>query len=230
MDPKELIQRSPLRALDSALEGGLGRGNLGVVIARHGGGKTPFLVGIALDHLLRGERVLHVSLDQKVDHVREFYDTILDDLARTVDLGHHPELRLELERRRHIHTYLGGSFQTARLAEAVTFSREHTSFEPAVLVLDGFDFSKARPADVEALGEIARRADAELWMTAVRHRDEKVTDPDGIPDPVAAFKGLAKVIISLQTDGDVRATLLKPAGRGELPFVLDRTTMLVKQK
>ena len=67
-------------------------------------------------------------------------------------------------------------------------------------------------------------------MSAVRHRDEKVTDPDGIPDPVAAFKGLAKVIISLQTDGDVRATLLKPAGRGELPFVLDRTTMLVKQK
>src|SRR5438876_4865491 len=86
MDPKDLIQRSPLRAFDAALAGGLGKGNLGIVIARHGAGKTPFLVGVALDHLLRGQRVLHVSLDQKVEHVREFYDQIFEELGRSAPL------------------------------------------------------------------------------------------------------------------------------------------------
>ena len=87
MDPKDLIQRSPLRTLDAALAGGLGKGNLGIVIARHGAGKTPFLVAVALDHLLRGERVLHVSLEQKVDHVRDFYDQIFEELVKSIQIG-----------------------------------------------------------------------------------------------------------------------------------------------
>lgn len=230
MDAKDLIQRSPLRAFDAALSGGLGRGNLGIVIARHGGGKTPFLVGIALDHLLRGENVLHVSLDQKVEHVREFYDTILDEMARTAKLENLPLLRLEIEPRRHIHTYLGHSFAIEKLKEAVSFLRQHASFQPGLMVVDGYDFARTTAADVGALTDIARGAESALWMTAVRHRDEAVIDPDGVPEPVAPFKSLVKVIVELGTDGDIRATLRKPVGRGELPLVLDRTTMLIKEK
>ena len=44
--------RSPLRLLEKGLHGGLGIGNIGVVVAGHGVGKTPFLVGVALDELL----------------------------------------------------------------------------------------------------------------------------------------------------------------------------------
>ena len=52
---KELNERSPLRLLENSIHGGLGRGNLGVVVARHGVGKTAFLVGVALDDLLRSK-------------------------------------------------------------------------------------------------------------------------------------------------------------------------------
>ena len=44
-----LNARSPLRLLEKGLHGGLGRGNLGVVLAGHGVGKTAFLVGLGLD-------------------------------------------------------------------------------------------------------------------------------------------------------------------------------------
>ena len=50
MHRKELNERSPLRVLEKSIHGGLGRGNLGVVIARHGVGKSAFLVGYGLDH------------------------------------------------------------------------------------------------------------------------------------------------------------------------------------
>ena len=52
MHRKDLNERSPVRVLEASIHGGLGRGNIGVVIARHGVGKTPFLVGVALDDAL----------------------------------------------------------------------------------------------------------------------------------------------------------------------------------
>ena len=39
--------RSPLRLLEKGLHGGLGIGNIGVVVAGRGVGKTAFLVGVA---------------------------------------------------------------------------------------------------------------------------------------------------------------------------------------
>ena len=50
---KEVNERSPLRLLEKSIHGGLGPGNLGVVLARAGVGKTAFLVQLGLDDLLR---------------------------------------------------------------------------------------------------------------------------------------------------------------------------------
>ena len=61
---KFLNARSPLRLLEKGLHGGLGPGNLGIVIGGPGVGKASFLVGVALDELLRSGRVLHVSMTQ----------------------------------------------------------------------------------------------------------------------------------------------------------------------
>ena len=69
MYTKEVNEQSPLRILEKSIHGGLGKGNLGVVMARAGVGKTACLVQIALDDLLRGRDVLHVALGQTVEHV-----------------------------------------------------------------------------------------------------------------------------------------------------------------
>jgi len=37
---KELTERSPMRVFENSIHGGLGTGNIGVVVARHGVGKT----------------------------------------------------------------------------------------------------------------------------------------------------------------------------------------------
>ena len=81
MYKKFLTARSPLRLLEKGLHGGLGKGNLGLVVAGHGVGKSSFLVGVALDDLIRGDHVLHVVLDQTVAHTRDYYDTVFEDLA-----------------------------------------------------------------------------------------------------------------------------------------------------
>src|SRR5207247_8939045 len=73
---KELNERNPLRLFEHSIHGGPGAGNVGVVVACHGIGKTAFLVGIALDDAMRGRKILHVSLEKTVDHMRVFYDEI----------------------------------------------------------------------------------------------------------------------------------------------------------
>src|SRR5262245_36632559 len=114
---KQLNDRSPLRVFEQSIHGGLGRGNIGVAVGRHGVGKTPFLVGVALDDLLRGRKVLHAAINQPWDKVREYYDEIFMDLARSSALDDAGRERREMERHRNIHTFLGRSFTPSRLRE-----------------------------------------------------------------------------------------------------------------
>ena len=102
---KFLNARSPMRLLEKGLHGGLGKGNLGLVLAGHGVGKSSFLVGVALDDLLRGDHVLHVSLDQTVAHTRAFYDTVFDALASQAHLEDEAVVHAEVDKLRSIRAY-----------------------------------------------------------------------------------------------------------------------------
>src|SRR5215475_2333489 len=166
---KELNERNPLRLFEHSIHGGLGRGNMGVVVARHGIGKTAFLVGIALDEAMRGRKVLHVSLDKTVDHLREFYDEIFMDLAHSAHLEDLSGERLEMERNRMIHTYAGKSFTIPKLRHSIGFLKEYAHFHPACLVLEGFDFERATQSDMDALRQLAADFNVEMWMSAVTH-------------------------------------------------------------
>jgi hypothetical protein len=230
MEPGELNDRSPLRVLEQSIRGGLGRGKIGVVVARHGVGKTAFLVGVALDDLLRGRKVLHVSLEQSVERVLVYYDEIFADMVREMTLQDPWKMRLGLERNRRIHSYLGGSFSTEKLRQALAFKKEHSGFAPATILIEGFDFERADAGDLVALRQIASDSDTEVWMSAVTHR-ESGTDERGVPEPVARLAASLDVILRMAHDGKVvRIGLLKDHDNPDVPelnLALDPTTMLL---
>ena len=78
---KDVNERSPLRVFEKSMHGGLGRGIVGIVVSRAGVGQTAMLVQIALDDLLRERKVLHISHEHAVYHVRAYYDEIFNDLG-----------------------------------------------------------------------------------------------------------------------------------------------------
>src|SRR5512147_599250 len=125
---KELTERSPMRVFENSIHGGLGAGNLGVVVARHGMGKTAFLVDIALDDLMRGRRVLHITIGRTIDHVREYYAEIFTDLAETTQLEDALEVRREIESHRHIKAYLKDTFSIEHLRTHIAMLREMMNF------------------------------------------------------------------------------------------------------
>jgi len=230
---KELNERNPLRLFEHSIHGGLGNGNLGVVVARHGIGKTAFLVGIALDEAMRGRKVLHVSLDKTVDHLREFYDEIFMDLAHSAHLEDLPTERLDMERNRMIHTYAGKSFTIHKLRHSINFLKEYAHFDPACVILQGFDFERATVADMEGFQQLARDFDVEMWMSAMTHRGVPANE-HGIPEHLATVASAIAVIVQMTDDREgVRLSLLKDHDNPDvarLALALDPATMLLINK
>ncbi len=202
---KFLSARSPLRLLEQGLHGGLGKGNIGLVLAGPGVGKTSFLVGVALDDLLRGDHVLHVALDESVSHTRAYYDTVFDELASSTHLEEEAVVRADVDRRRSIRAYPEAGFGAGKLREAGKFGEE-AGCEPGLVSLEGFDLGAASRQEMLDLKAIAAEIEAELWLS-VACPDEKVP---GIPAPIAELGDAISVILALEPEpGSVALRALK---------------------
>jgi hypothetical protein len=233
MHRKELNQCSPLRVLEKSIHGGLGRGNLGVVAARTGVGKTAFLVGVALDDLMRSRAVLHVSFDQPLEKVAMFYDDVFYDLSHKQRLADAWKVRRELEMHRRIMCVPDADLTPEKLEETLRFWKRDAEFSPVTIVIDGLEFDSLTVDDLARYKSIARRADAELWMSAVIRREAQ-RDARGIPQPLADLAPSIDVILMMAHDGEkVQVGLLKDHDNdavSDLRLALDPTTLLLVEE
>ena len=222
-----LNARSPLRLLEKGLHGGLGRGSLGLVLAAPGLGKTSFLVGVALDDLLRGKPVLHIALDHSVQHVRDYYDTVFEDLATTAHLDeNHAAVRAEIDKLRRIRVYPHGSVDAKRLREALALEAE-IGVRPDLVVVDGLDVAEQTPAQIEEWAAAARDAQVEVWMAA-NAPSEKIPD---LPAAIRPLERSFRVILAMEpAGGSVALRALKDHDNPDvaaLHVALDPKTLLL---
>lgn len=232
MDRNEIYKQSPLRILERSRAGtttegapahGLGRGNLGVVMARAGVGKTAFLVHVALDGLLKERKVLHVSLDTPVDHVRSWYDAVFQDLVRAsgmADAGATAEMinhnRIIQAFSLHGHGAGQAAFCTDKLRSSLELLEQHAQFRPDLILIDAYDWSRAADAEVNSLKELARERNVEMWMTALTHRGNLGEAlPERVPSPCDKFLAQLQLVLFLQPlDGRLSVRMLKDGERG----------------
>jgi len=237
---REVNERSPMRVFERTMRGGLGAGNVGVVAAGPGVGKTALLVQIALDHLLHDRRVLHISREHAVDHVRAYYSELFTELAAASRLSDAAGVELELERHRLIFSLLSHSATAtgsrpgedepiSKILDVVDFSCKAAEFDPDVIIIDGFDLVHGSQPALEALGALARERSAELWFSASAG---SLSDPaGGLPIPLDEFAHLLDVVVFLSPEESaVRLRLLKEHENpnvGELHLRLDSHTMRI---
>lgn len=235
---KEVNQRSPMRVFEKSMHGGLGRGNVGVVASGPGVGKTPVLVQIALDDLLRDRKVLHISHEHAVDHVRTYYREIFHDICASSPLDNSDSVMLDVERNRMIFSVMkdraegpasqrGGRSSITRILEIVKFAKQTAEFVPDALIIDGFDLAYSSDEAFEALSLLAKELNAELWISAN-------TDPAPsarLPEPLKRIAPLISVIVFLEPEHEVvRLRLLKDHDSDDirdLHLRLDLPTMRV---
>jgi hypothetical protein len=193
----------PLQILDRSVRKGLGRGNLGVIVARAGVGKTACLIHVGLNTFLASEKVVHVSLEETPEKVGAYYKVILHDLAEALKLEKEDEVRAAVERNRIILAYLNQSFTLDRLWENLKNLAENVAFQPATLVVDGLDFEKAGKELFEGFKALAAEFQCEAWFAARSHRHISEVNARGIPYPCSRVDDLFSIIVQLET---------KPAG------------------
>ncbi len=197
---KFLNARSPLRLLEKGLHGGLGNGNLGVVLAAHGVGKTSFLVGVAVDELLRKGRVLHVSLSHPVAHVRAHYDTLFEELANSKHLEDESTLHAEIDQHRSIRVYAPHEFSAGKLRDAAKLEGE-AGAKPTLIILEGLDLGTVPRSDVEDWKALAAELEAEIWLEAAVDDERNIE----VPAAVKALDDVVSVVLALEPGPDVVA-------------------------
>jgi hypothetical protein len=221
----EMVANNPLRALDQSRDGGLAPGQMGLVAARAGTGKTAFLIQVALDGLFRGSPVLHVAVGETVSHVKAWYEEIYRDLAQGYDLEKAREVWEEAEKDRLILTFRCQIFSVEKLEERLNDLTEQAIFLPRMMLVDGLDLSSDLRPTFEALGEFARSRGLKVWVACRTHRDS-----GQLGDLVARFEDLFQLVVGLEprSDSTVLTVFKNPSGiEGKTPIALDPRTLLL---
>lgn len=233
MPEKTMIERSPVRVFERAIGGGLGAGNIGVVLSRNGGGKTGFLIGLAIDKLLQGRRVLYISTKESVEHVNDFFDQIFHAMAASLAMDEVPQRQLQMERNRHILVYNRKSFSVEKLENSAAFLADTTGFHPDMVIMDGTPrFECTEQWEIDGIRKLARQWNAEVWTSGLLHREGQQMDGRGIPLEVARYDADLGVVLRLATEnGRINLKVLKEhdsAEPAQVMMELDPATLLLR--
>ena len=233
---KDVNERSPLRVFERSIHGGLGQGNIGLVMSRAGVGKTAFLVDVALDVCMRNDKVLHVDTEHTAQRVREYYEEVFRDLAHGTGLEDRERVHFRVERNRMIHSFLRGSFSLERLQQAMIYMKEHIDFVPSCIILDGFPAweqlsLQELTESLAAVKKMAVESETEVWISAQSHREDE-RDELGLPTRLNPYLDYLSVVVRLVSKGNqVRLQLVKDHENpdvADLHIELDPKTLLLK--
>ncbi len=227
----ELIKRSPLRILEISLQGGLGKGNIGILASRKGVGKTACLVHIATDKLFQGKSVIHISYSSRVDYIITRYEDIFKEISKKRQLENAVDVHNEIIRNRVIMNFKQEGMHTGQVLKSVEALISQGQFAAEAVIVDGFDFSMSCQEDFRLFRDFAERLQLEVWFSASLKGEEPIFDESGIPLLLKGCLEEVAVLITLGfSEGYVRLNLAKnhdapPAG--ELPLRFDPKTLLI---
>lgn len=231
MTNSELILNNPLRALGLEKEesGGI-RPMMGLVMARAGLGKTAILVQFALDCMLLGNKVLHVSIGQGIDKTRTWYDDILSLLTDGEKIGSIPEIM----KNRLIMTFKESSFSKVLLEERLDDLVKQNIYKPECLIIDGYDFANNDKESLEDLRDFMNdRGLKMIWFSAVSHREDPRVSLDGVPAPCHEVDSLFETVLLIKPVGDLMKLEIVKCDTCKLDpgtiLTLDPNTMLIKK-
>ena len=230
MGYEPLVNQNPLRVLN------LGRGSkqLGLVMARAGLGKTALLVQIALDSILRGNRVIHVSIGESIEKTKSWYDDILQFILQEHSISRPHELIEMVAHHRMIMTFKEDTFSRPRLEERLNDLILQDIFKPNCLVVDGFDFKTSDRSTVEDIKEFLESMNLQAWFSATSHRGDDRVSPTGVPAPCHEVDDLFDTVILLKPEQNatIQLEIIRNNGTASdsgSALNLDPSTMMVKE-
>ena len=231
MIKEELVKRSPLRNLEKFLDGGLGKGNIGVIASKKGIGKTAFLVHIATDKLCSENPVIHVSFSKRTDHIISWYDDIFNEISKKKNLENAIEVYDEIIRKRVIMNFNQQGLDVSRILSSLEAMITSGNFKADTVIVDGLDINEAGEEGLKAIKGFAEKLGLEIWISASLKIDDPAFNDKGIPYELEKVLNDIDVLLTLQYDNQkIRMDIVKDhdsIGLLDNHLFLDPKTLLI---
>lgn len=229
----ELTEKSPLRSLEKAVQGGLGKGNIAVIASKEGVGKTACLVHIATDKLMRDKHVIHVSFANRVDHIVNWYEDIFKEISKKRDLENAMEVHDDIIHNRVIMNFNQKGVSVKQVLASVKAMMDNGQTGTDAIIVDGYDFTLGSAEDIQAFKAFAVDADIELWFSDSYPEGDDYLDGRGIPTNLIKDLDDIAVILTMQNEGGLMVLKLvkdhEQIVSEDLHLKLDPKTLLIAE-
>jgi len=231
MIKEELVRRSPIRLFEKSIRGGLESGELGIIASQRGVGKTSVLVQLALDRLLQGKKVIHVSFAKHRQNVFQWYEDIFAEFLSSKNLEAEDEVRDGIVKNRVLMNFSQSGMTPDMVTKSLRAIIVDGGFSADTVIVDGFDFSAADRDYIAKVKAFAGETGLSLWFNCTVNGDEPRYDEKNMPTMVGAFADLIDVAVVLEPRGDhVELSVSKnreSQGDGVPATRLDPKTLLI---
>jgi len=205
MVKEELIQRSPVRVFMKSIQGGLKPGEMGIISSLSGIGKTSVLVQIALDKLLQGSKVIHVSFTQHADHVLVWYKNIFDEFIRKKNLEGEQDVRDEIVKNRVLMKFNQEGLSVDQILRSLRAMISDGGFAADHIIVDGYNFSQNDGDNFRKFKEFCVELKLSAWFSCTV-KDEPFYDKKNIPLVIGGYADIFDVIVALEPKQDLKNT------------------------
>lgn len=235
MEIQELTKISPLRVFEESIGGSLGKGNLGVLVSRHGVGKTACLVHLATDKLFRDQHVIHVSFSGNVEHVISWYKDVFQEVSDKRHLDRPNNVYDEILSNRVVMNFSQERVSVEKVLTSLETLIKAGSFKADAILFDGYKLTAADTEDVQRIKDFAARLNVEVWFSVSPVREDVKYDKYGVPETMYPYLDYVDVLIGLKMNDEgsrVSMTLVKEHDKiidKPLAVSLDPKTMLISR-
>ena len=234
MIKEELIQHSPVRVIMNSIHGGLKGGELGVVAAPSGIGKTSVLVQFALYRQLQGRKVIHISFTRHTDYVLAWYENIFDEFIKKKNLENEQDVKDEIVKNQVLMKFTQGGVSGDQILRSLKALIKDGGFTADCIIVDGYIFSEADKEWIASVKAFAEEMDISVWFSCTVKGAEPLYDKRNIPVVIKDYADLFAVIIVLKAKPD-NVTLTISKGRDNynpenLALKLDPKTLLILEE
>ena len=164
MHKQDLIDRSPVRFLEKATNGGLKEGEIAFITSKKGLGKTSVLVQIGLDKLFQEKNVVHVSFNQQSDFVMTWYEDIFAEIAKKRNMKLAREMKSDIVKNRVILNFNQDAFTIENIISTLK-ALEAGGIKTDTLIIDGLSKKKLNGEAMNTFKAYAKEAKASIFLS-----------------------------------------------------------------
>lgn len=216
MDKKDLIAHSPVRYFDGT-NASLKAGEMGLITAKKGLGKTSILVQFGIDSLLNDKALVHVSFDQQSSNVIAWYSSVMAEIAKKKNFNL-DDVNEEIVRNRTILNFNQETFTLPKVVNTLKALKDG-GITIATIVVDGLDLAKTSKDDLACFADFVKAEKMTAWFSFTNEAADLAGTLEA--DKLDSFATVAHLAAA---DKSLALTLLKN-GTGSVS--LDAKTLLM---